>query len=288
MMFRRLLIAGLIVVAFLTWFQRKLMYPAMRAESLETAQFPVLRQFFQQAEDIELLTPDGVRIRGWRLQAESSPAEHVLLLFHGNGGHRAHRAFWYEVARSLNMDVIAIDYHGYGDSEGSPSEKALIQDAAATWDYAVAKCGYQPSQIVIAGESLGGAVGVRLAAEQCRNGTAPGGLVLVATFDSMLRTASWHYPFLPVRWLLLDRYHSDRHIPDVSCPILQVHGTNDTIVPLEFARNLFMTAPDQSAGGTQKSFLEIPDAGHNDLLSDHARTIRDAMAEMLKSRENVR
>ena len=180
---RHLLVAYLIVISVFSFIQRRMMYPATRATSLSVAGFPELRQSFHSATDLEMNTTDQVTIRGWHLQIAEAPADRLILLFHGNGGHRAYRGKWYLIARSLNADVLAMDYHGYGDSGGSPSEQALISDAEAAWNHAVMTLNYQPAQIVIVGESLGGAVGVQLAAEKCRKGTPPAGLVLVATFS---------------------------------------------------------------------------------------------------------
>ena len=279
---RIVLLAYLGVLGLFALIQRQMMYPAMRAASLDAAAFPDLNRTFHRASDVELTTPDKVKIKGWFLQATAEKSDRLILLFHGNGGHRAHRGQWYSIARSLNSDVLAIDYHGYGDSGGSPSEKALISDASAAWKYAIEQLQYQPSQIVIVGESLGGGVAVQLAATQCRQNAAPAGLVLSATFCSMLETASHRYWWLPVRFLLLDRYRSDQHISDVTCPILQFHGDRDTLIPLPMAEKLQRLAPDKSSSGRPKQLIVFPGAGHNDLLYLHGRTIRDHMAAFIR------
>lgn len=276
------LIVYLILVALVALFQRKLMYPAGRASSLDAALFPGLEQTFHSATDVDLKTDDGVTIRGWHLQVAEAPADRLIMLFHGNGGHRAHRENWYIIAHSLKADVLAMDYHGYGDSEGSPSEKNLIADAQATWTHATKELKYRPDQIVIVGESLGGGVGVQLAADRCRAKEEPAGLVLVATFSSMLDAASSHYPWLPVRFLLFDRYPSDRYIVDVTCPILQFHGDVDTIVPLRFAKKLHEKAPASSSSGKAKVLRIFPGTNHNDVLYRNGREVRDQMAEFIR------
>lgn len=276
------LVFYLIILALVTFFQRRLMYPAGRAGSLDAALFPGLQQSFHSATDVDLKTGDGVTIRGWHLKVAEAPSDRLILLFHGNGGHRAHRENWYMIAHSLKADVLAMDYHGYGDSEGNPSEKNLIADAQATWAYATKELKYRPDQIVIVGESLGGGVGVRLAADRCSAKEQPGGLVLVATFSSMLDAACCHYPWLPVRFFLFDRYPSDRHILDVTCPILQFHGDVDTIVPLRLAKKLHDTAPAQSSCGKSKILTIFPGTNHNDVLYRNGREVRDQMAEFIR------
>ena len=279
---RRLLIAYLIVIAVFSFIQRRLMYPASRATSLSVEAFPLLGQNFHVAADVEFTTNDNVTIKGWHLQVGAAPSDRLILLLHGNAGHRAFRGNWYDIAKSLNADVLAIDYHGYGDSGGSPSESALIGDAEAAWDQAVTTLKYEPAQIVIVGESLGGAVGVQLAAEKCRKGTQPAGLVLVTTFSSMVDVASYQFPWLPMRFLLIDRYRSDQHIADVTCPVLQFHGDRDTLVPVRLAQQLHELAPATASGGKARSLHILPGAGHNDILYLHGRTIRDEMAKFIR------
>jgi pimeloyl-ACP methyl ester carboxylesterase len=277
---RRLVIVMLIIMGLIAVFQRKLMYPAARAEALPVAGFPWLAQFFEQRQDVRLKAADGVHLGAWHLQRGARPSNRLILLFHGNAGHRAGRTLWYEVAASVGCDVLAIDYRGYGDSEGGPTEKGLILDSEAAWEHATGTLKFRPEQILIAGESLGGGVAVQLAAKLCRRQQAPAGLVLLATFDSMLHAALHNFPWLPVRRFLLDRYHSDQHIADVTCPLLQFHGDQDTIVPLKLGRRLSEMAPPASSDGRQKVFRVFPGAGHNNLLRQHAPQIRDEIRRL--------
>lgn len=277
-----LLICYLVICVVAATFQRHLLYPATIAESLPVDSFPELKLSFEKRTDVEFPSHDEATIRGWHLQVASTPSEQLILLLHGNGGHRAFRTRWYELASSLKTDVLTIDYHGYGDSEGTPNEPALISDAKATWEYAVSKLGYSPSKIVILGESLGGGVGVQLAAIQCRRNQAPGGLILSATFSSMVETASRKFPWLPVNLMLQDRYHSDRHIPEVNCPLLQFHGADDSLVPLSLGQRLHELAPVASASGIPKSMIVFPQTEHNNVLRLNADAVRTQIAEFLR------
>jgi hypothetical protein len=269
-----------LVLGLFAFFQRSLMYPAARAERLPVAAFPQLRQIFHTTTDVELQTPDQLRIRGWHLQRNAQPAQQLWLLFHGNGGHRAGRTRWYQLASQLHCDVLAIDYHGYGDSQGRPTQTHLMHDARAAWNHATQKLGLRPEQVIIVGESLGGAVAVQLAAETSRSGEVPGALVLTCTFDSMLNAARHHFPLLPVRWMLLDRWESDQSIADVACRILQFHGDRDDVVPLSLGQRLHQLAPAKSHTGATKKFVLLPGAGHNDLLSREASTIARHLLEL--------
>jgi pimeloyl-ACP methyl ester carboxylesterase len=106
--------------------------------------------------------------------------------------------------------------------------------------------------------------------------------VLRATFSSLTDAAAYHYPWLPVRWLLVDRYPSVEWMPQVTCPILHLHGRRDSIIPIELGRKLFDAAPPQSGGGIPKRFVELPSADHNDILAVAEPEFQAAVAEFLK------
>ena len=279
---KRVLLFYLVVIAVFTWFQRTMMYPAGRAEQLAVSEFPVTTGKFAKAADVEILSGGNEKIRGWFLQAEKNRGERLMLFFHGNGSHRARRLSWYELFRSINVDVLAMDYRGYADSEGQPSEKALTEDAAATWQYATQTLGYRPDQIVIAGESLGGGVGIKLASTVCQQGKQPAGLILVSTFSSMLDVARNRFWWLPVRFLLVDRYRSDLEIPYVTCPVLQFHGTTDSIVPLPLAQRLQDLTRAKSQGGVPKKLVLFRGTGHNDVLNRNGREVQEEIRQWIQ------
>lgn len=279
---KRFLLFYLAVIAVFTWFQRTLMYPAGPAVQLAVAEFPVTTGKFSKAADVEIVSGDNEKIRGWFLQTDKNRGDRLILFFHGNGSHRARRLSWYELFRAINVDVLAMDYRGYADSEGQPSEKALTEDAAATWKYATQTLGYRPDQIVIAGESLGGGVGVRLASTVCQHGEHPAGLILVSTFSSMLDAARNRFWWLPVRFLLVDRYRSDLEIPYVTCPVLQFHGTADSIVSLPLAQRLQGLTPAKSHGGIPKKLVLLRGTGHNDVLNRNGKEIHEEIHEWIQ------
>lgn len=280
---QRVLLFYLVVMALFTWFQRTMMYPAGRAEQLAVAEFPVTTGKFSKALDVEIVSGGNEKIRGWFLQAGKHRGDRLMLFFHGNGSHRARRLAWYELFWSINVDVLAIDYRGYADSEGQPSEKALTEDAAATWKYATQTLGYRPDQIVITGESLGGGVGVKLASTVCQQGEQPAGLILVSTFSSMLDAARNRFWWLPVRFLLIDRYRADQEIPHVTCPVLQFQGTADAIIPLALARRLHDVTPAKSQSGVLKKLVLFRGTGHNDLLHRNGKEVQNEILQWIQS-----
>ena len=122
---------------------------------------------------------------------------------------------------------------------------------------------------------------VRLAAELSRSQEPPGGLVLRSTFSSLVDVAAYHYPWLPVRWALIDRFLSTDRIRQVTCPILLIHGDYDTIVPLSLARLLYAAAPEVSASGEAKSLLVIPGVDHNDVVFVAEEDVKQALRDFL-------
>jgi len=276
------IIAGYVMLCLILFvFQKKFIYIPGRDSNLDPRQ-----QGFaaQQAEALEARASDGVTIRGWHLRSgrAAAPAPEgggaaapvppsglaraplLDLFFCGNAGNRADRRDTFIRLAGLGPDVVCFDYRGYGDSEGSPDEEGLARDARAAWDCLIQQ-GVKPQQIVIHGESLGGAAAIRLAAELCAQGTPPAGLITQATFTSLTDVAAKHYWFVPVSLILTQRFPSLERIPQVTCPILMFHGNRDDIVPFALGRRLFAAAPEKSASGMPKQFVELAGCGHNDI-----------------------
>ena len=115
-------------------------------------------------------------------------------------------------------EVCCFDYRGYGENPGSPTEADLHRDARAAWNHLTRSLKIPERRIVLLGESLGGGVATHLAADLCTADEVPGGLVLRSTFNTLTSAASWHFPWLPVNWLLRDRFESQRCIDRVACP----------------------------------------------------------------------
>lgn len=249
-----------------------------------------------QVHTISTPTRDGLLLHGWHVLANGQTAASsldcdgqltsgrwLILYFPGNAGHRGYRGAEISIFTQAGANVFLFDYRGYADNPGSPSEERFAADAHAVWEYAAQARGVPRERIVLYGESIGGGVAVRLAAELCQAGTPPGGVILRSTFSSLVDAGAYHYPWLPVRWLLVDRFPSDARIRNVTCPILQLHGTADRIIPLDMGRRLFAAAPEKSASGVPKRFVELPGAGHNDTLYVAAAQLRQAIREFLES-----
>lgn len=208
-----------------------------------------------RAEEVWLETDDGVRIHAWWTPA-SSRRRGTLLFLHGNAGNIGGRA---ELARDLadvGLDVLLVDYRGYGRSEGSPSEAGLYRDAAAAYRHLREERGVPSGELVVAGHSLGGAVAAWLASRR-----PAGAAVLTATFTDLSDAARAVYPWLPDAWFRWTPppFPTVRRIADVDAPVLVGRGGSDGLIPRELVRAVYEASPEP------RVWVEVPGAGHGDL-----------------------
>jgi len=287
----------LLLVFIIAVLQRRLMYQPGRADQI-TAADSTWRP--DSVNDFSCQTSDGLKLNGWHVVRQGHDckddeqfrmslkyARFVVLFFHGNGGDRRGREYEAHVFNANEADVLILDYRGYGDNEGSPSETGLTMDAQALWDYATVEVGIAHDNIVIAGASLGGGVACRLAVDCCESGEPPAALIVRSTFASMADAAGHHYPWLPVRFLLLDRYESISQAAKITCPVLQLHGNADNIVPFESGRSLFDALPDKSNSGIAKQFVELNGISHNNVVIGAGNEYAGAIRELfLKINDN--
>lgn len=272
--------------------QRWLIYQPTRVTSLSVDQ---ANAPFGIIHEIATTTEDGLELKGWHFlagqvgcedraccDAELEKGRPVVILLHGNGGNRLHRVELCRLLASLNLHVFAFDYRGYAENPGSPSQAGLLNDARAFWKYAVRDRKVDPSRIIIMGESLGGGVATLLASELCEQKTPPAGLVLRSTFSSMVDAASHHYPWVPVSWLLWDRYPSQSVISKVDCPVLLIHGTNDQIVPYKLGKKLFDAAAPTSQSGISKQMLTIEQGSHNGLIYEARLQLQQSYSDFFQ------
>jgi uncharacterized protein len=206
-----------VAVFALLWFgQRKLIYFPSTAPVAAPAGMT----------EVSFETQDRLRLKGWLAPAAEPGNGMTVLVANGNGGDRSHRA---PLARALvarGFTVLLFDYRGYGGNPGSPSESGLYKDIKAAYGYLVER--FRPQEVILFGESLGSAVATHLAAEE-----PVGGLVLRSPFVDLPSVGARHYPFLPVRLLLRDRFPLAEKLTRVKAPIAVVYGTRDSIVPPE-------------------------------------------------------
>jgi pimeloyl-ACP methyl ester carboxylesterase len=171
----------------------------------------------------------------------------------GNGRNRWGRAPLASAIADAGFPVLLFDYRGYGDSPGSPTEPGLALDVRAAYRHLVEVERVPPERIIFFGESLGGAVVTELATEH-----RPAGMVLRSPFSSLAAVASVHYPLVPVRLLLKDRFPVAEQISRITAPTVVIYGTEDSVVPPEQSREVAA-----QAGGLLDEYA-VEGADHND------------------------
>ena len=205
---------------------------------------------FPQAEEHVLTAADGEKVIVWHVPAK--PGHPVVLFFPGNGDFLAGRVRRFQSIISDGTGLVALSYRGYAGSTGSPSEAGLLRDGAAAYAFTIAR--YEPSRIVAWGFSLGTGVAVALASEH-----DIGKLILEAPYTSTVDVAASLFPFVPVRLLMRDPFHSDQKISRVNVPLLVMHGEADPAINISFGERLFALAIEP------KQFVRLRGGGHENL-----------------------
>jgi fermentation-respiration switch protein FrsA (DUF1100 family) len=235
------------VLALIWTTQRRLMY-------FPTSGVPTPAAIgLTDVEPVTFTTTDGLELSGWFVAAPGPSPRVTVLVFNGNAGNRAHRGPLAAALHRHGLQVLLVDYRGYGGNPGAPTENGLAADSRAARAYLAGRPDVDASRIVYFGESLGTAVAIDLAVEH-----QPAALILRSPFTSMADLGQHHYPFLPVRFLLRDRFAAIDQIRRIRVPLLVIAGAHDRVVPIESSRRLYdaVVAP--------KTLLVLPDADHND------------------------
>ena len=237
-------VCGLVVLFFA---QRSFLFPIPTIERTtpQAAGFP-------EAQEHVLTTADGEKVIVWHVPAK--PGHPVILYFHGNGDFLAGFFGRFRDIIADGTGVVALSYRGYAGSSGQPSERGLLQDAAAAYAFTTAR--YSADSIVVWGFSLGTGVAVALAAEQPVDK-----LILEAPYTSTADVAASMFWFMPVRLVMRDQFRSDERIARVTVPLLIMHGSNDPAIPIVFGERLFALAH------KPKQFVRFPGGGHENLGS---------------------
>jgi uncharacterized protein len=205
------------------------------------------------AQDVSFTTSDGVTLHGWFVPPASPSARETVLVFNGNAGNRGFRAALAAMLADAGLATLLFDYRGYGENQGQPSEEGLARDAEAAYRYIAARKDVDSRRLVYFGESLGTGVAVRLATNH-----VPRALILRSPFTSLIDVGRHHYPFLPVRTLLSDRFASIDCVDRLSCPLLVIAAARDSVVPSEQSRRLY------EAARPPKHLVIIEGVDHND------------------------
>ena len=243
----KILLGVAIVVPLFMWIfqERMLFFP--RPLDARPASRP-------NVEEISIVAADGVKLRGWLVKGDRAPAP-LVIYFGGN----AEEVSWLTdlAGHFAGWSLLLVNFRGYGESEGKPGEKQLLEDALVIHDYAKGRPEVDSGRIVAMGRSLGSGVAVHLAAHRVLQG-----VILVSPYDSIVEVAKHHYPFLPVSLMLRHRFDSLALASRIEAPLLCLVATEDRIIPAANSRALY-----EAWRGT-KTWHEVPRSDHDSISSE--------------------
>jgi pimeloyl-ACP methyl ester carboxylesterase len=217
-------------------------------------------------------------LNGWWLESGDARGTTFLYL-HGNDLNIGANVEHVARLKRLGLNVLAVDYRGYGKSGGGfPSEMQLYEDAAAAWNYLVEQRGVDPRQLFIYGHSLGGAIAIELALRH----PEAAGLIAESTFTSMPDMAKNVYWMFPTDWLLNQRFDAIGKLPMLRVPVLLIHGTADREVPYTMSERLFKAAREP------KWLTLIPGGRHEDSADIGVDLYTRAVLDFVRNAQSAR
>ena len=223
-----IIIAYIVVIIFVYFYQRNLLYhPSENNYQNDTIQF--------NHQEIFIKVNDEIKLKSWIINKDLKNFK-TLVFFHGNAGDLSNRIYKLNELDKLDINILLISWRGFSGNEGYPTEKNLYEDAEAAIKW-LNKKKVSNSQIILYGESLGTGVAVEIASKNNFNS-----IILESPFTSIENSAKIYYPYLPVSFLLKDRYDSISKIKKINSPILIMHGRKDDIVPFFMGKKLFEKA----------------------------------------------
>ncbi len=194
-------------------------------------------------EEVFLTTRDGVKLNGYYVNNKS---EKTILFFHGNAANISFLEERILVAKDLGYNIFVFDYRGYGKSEGAiTKESDTYTDGEAAYEYVLWRAGWNSRNILLWGQSLGGAIAIHTA-----EGKELAGLIVESSFFSMDAMAQYQYPYIPTRLLLQYHFRSDEALQQVKTKTLIFHSRTDEVIPFTNGEQLFATA------NSPKQFVE--------------------------------
>lgn len=219
-------------------------------------------------EDIYIKSSDDTRINGWFIP--SGETKNTMLFFHGNSGNIGGRLDKINLFHNIGLNVFIIDYPGYGKSHGKPSERETFFAAQAAYNYLVNNRQILPNNIIVYGESLGGAAAINLAS---RNKTKA--LITEGAFTNLREIGRQLHPFLSI-FLIGNKFNSLSKIKNISTPKLIIHSQHDEVIPFSMGEKLFHHAAEP------KSFLKL-NGNHNAAFLDSQQKLKMEIKKFIES-----
>ena len=249
------LIIYLILLTFIYLNQRNLLYLPSENNYLDDKIKFEYEEYFIEVEQ-------NIKLKSWLIKKDFKKYK-TLLFFHGNAGNLFNRSYKLNRFNELDLNVLIISWRGFSGNSGQPTEINLYEDSRKAVKWLNDK-GVSSENIILYGESLGTGVAVELGQSNKFNS-----IILESPYTSMEKAAKIYYPYLPIKYLLKDKYNSEKKIKKINIPILIMHGEKDHIIPFHMGKKLFETA------NSPKEFLAIT----ND---DHMLTFDDKLLSEIK------
>ena len=201
-----------------------------RTQDIEEKRYHHIKKNFPNSE-IQILTPDGVKLHGWFIKSPNDKSGRLLIYFGGN----SEEASWFldNVSYLKGWSLLLMNYRGYGLSEGSPTEKNLFQDALFIYDQFSKREDINKKRIVVMARSLGTGVGVFLASQRPLHG-----IILVSPYDSLQSLAKNIFPYVPVPLILKHPFDSISRVSKIEIPLLVLFSSDDKVVPPKHSKKL--------------------------------------------------
>ena len=208
-------------------FQKKIIYQP----TYEIALTPKAANLDYQ--EIHLHPNDTDTVMGWYVPC-INPCFGTLVFFHGNAGNMGDRIDSTALFHELGFNVLLIDYRGFGQSTGHPSEANSYEDGECALRYLIDTHGLKYEDMVLLGRSLGGGIATELAIRHPIRA-----LMLESTYTSIPEVAQDVYPLFPIKYFVTTKYNNLAKLPKVQCPILIVHSQEDQYIPYHHGLKLF-------------------------------------------------
>ncbi len=206
-------------------------------------------------EIVRVTTKDNINLEAWYFAPKNKDMP-IIVFFHGNAGNYSHRLYKAQYYINAGYGVLLAGYRGYGGNEGTPSEKGFYEDGRAYINWLLSNKGIKIDNVVIYGESIGSGTAVQMAVEY----SDIAALILEVPFTSLVDIAAKQYPFVPVGFLLKDRFMNIEKVGNIKIPLIILHGQKDEVIPFLFAQKLF-----EASASKQKKLIDFPKGRHNDL-----------------------
>jgi len=222
------LVTYLMVLSYIYFFQRNLLYlPLVNGHQEDEINFDYKEIFIQNKE--------GIKLKAW-MHEKDLINKKTIIFFHGNAGNLRNRNYKLNELSKFDVNFLIVAYRGFSGNQGKPSEQGLYEDARSTLNWLKIK-GVKEKNLILYGESLGTAVAIETAQNKDL-----AGIILESPFTSMVELAQKYYSILPVKYLLKDKYETIKKLPNISSPLLVLHGRLDAIVPFTMGQKLFEQA----------------------------------------------